>query len=260
MRMVRLSLIMLGICVSIDLRYATPGAKNLFVHSPPRLSVQTGANATFTCNISALNYNPDDFNWYKTGDTSTKIADLKSQTNKLLITINWDRREAVLHISNVTFNDSGKYYCSHLNLSGNEQIIVSNTSELFVNSSKSIPIAVPNDNNNSRPTESSLQPLNMFIISTSVILVLLLFLAIGSAKIFIWYKQRNNIPEPQQQHLGKLPQDHSVYTVDYGILEFGASQPYRKSQDLSQLDQVEYATIMFPQQTPSLGEKRGKSL
>uniref|UniRef100_A0A803JYL7 Ig-like domain-containing protein n=1 Tax=Xenopus tropicalis TaxID=8364 RepID=A0A803JYL7_XENTR len=49
-----------------------------------------------------------------------------------------------------------------------------------------------------------------------------------------------------------------VITVDYGVLAFPNNCPYRKSVELCTLDQVEYATIMFPQGTPSLGERSGK--
>lgn len=41
-------------------------------------------------------------------------------------------------------------------------------------------------------------------------------------------------------------QNSDVYTVDYGVLDFGNNQPYRKSAEISIQEQVEYATIMFP--------------
>ncbi|XP_069829587.1 programmed cell death protein 1 [Dendropsophus ebraccatus] len=261
MRMERLRLIVLSICVSIALGYASPEAtKFLFIHSPPSLTLPPGANATFTCNISALEHEPGDMNWYITQNASPnkKIADLKgSQNTRLYITIHWERHQAQLHIVNVQFNDSGRYHCSHVNLTG--QIIASNSSELTVKNFTGVPCTVPDQNAPRVVPESAAHSLTMPIVSTAVSLGLLLLLAIASAVIFIWYRQRNNIPQSQQQDLEKIPQDHSVYTVDYGVLEFGANQPYRKSPEPSVPEQVEYATIMFPQHTPSLGEKRGKS-
>ncbi|XP_077146368.1 programmed cell death protein 1 isoform X2 [Ranitomeya variabilis] len=73
------------------------------------------------------------------------------------------------------------------------------------------------------------------------------------------FVNRNRIPQPQQQDPEKSPQDPSVYTINYGILEFGSRQPYRKSSELNVPEQVEYATIMFPPPTPSMGEKKGRS-
>ncbi|XP_075125649.1 programmed cell death protein 1 [Leptodactylus fuscus] len=257
MRMEHLCLIMLCICVSIVLGYALPGEKILFVHSPPSLLLKPGENVTFICNISALNYTPEDMSWYKTQNSAEKIADLKNTKNeRIRIITNWVQREAKLLIINVTFNDSGKYFCSHVNMTTGGQIIVSNMSELLVKSFLSTvtystnPIDLPGGKSDS---------LKMSIISSSVILTLLLLLAVGSAIILIWYKQRKNISQPQQQDLEKPPQDPSIYTVNYGILQFGAGQPDRKSAELRVSEQVEYATIMFPPQTPSMEEKRGRS-
>ncbi|XP_069583172.1 programmed cell death protein 1 [Ranitomeya imitator] len=257
MRMERLCLITQSICVSIVLGDALFGVNILFVHSPTILHLKPGENATFTCNISALNSDPKDFNWYKMVGTSVKIADINNVTDRRLnLTTNWKLREAKLHIVNVTFSDSGKYRCSYI--SENGQIFQSNESELFVNSFLS---AVTDKTSHNNLTKDNPNPLKMSI-STSVVLTLialiLLLLAIGSTIIFIWYKKRNRIPQPQQQDPEKSPQDPSVYTVNYGILEFGSRQPYRKS-ELNVPEQVEYATIMFPPQTPSMGEKKGRS-
>ncbi|XP_066461638.1 programmed cell death protein 1-like [Eleutherodactylus coqui] len=253
MRMKQLCLIMHIICVSIVPRYAA--AKNLFVHSPPSLHLKPGENATFTCNISALNYNPADINWYINKNTSEKIADLKgSKDPRLNISISWTLREAKLRIINVTFTDSGKYHCSHVNINASGDIIRSNISELFVND---VPRTVTNVTDKYSP-ESNSNSEETLIISTSLILALLLLLAIGAVVFLFCYKRRNNIPQQEQQDLEKPPQDSSVYSVDYGILEFGDNQPYRKSPELSVSEQVEYATITFPQQTAIMGEKRRK--
>ncbi|XP_044147933.1 uncharacterized protein LOC122936009 [Bufo gargarizans] len=256
MRMEHLCLIALGIWVSIVLGHVSPEGKNQFVQSPPRLCVKPGETATFTCNISVLSYNPGDFNWYKIENEPVKIADIQNTTKnqRLHVVINWKLREAKLHILNVTLNDSGKYSCGLVNVSAKEQIIGSTESELFVDSS---PSAVTDKTNHEGLPEGNPDSQKTAIIATSVILALLLLLAVGSAIIFIWNKQGNNVP--QQQDLEKPPQDPSVYTVNYGTLEFGASHPYRKSTELSISEHVEYATIMFPQQTPSMGEKRGRS-
>lgn len=255
MRMERLCLIMFSICVSSVLGHDGAAEKILFVHSPPKLYLKPGENATFTCNISALDYTPGNINWYK--NQKEKIAEVNHyKNNRLRIVTNWTLWEAKLHIVNVTFNDSGEYYCGLLNVSVSDQVIVSEASVLIV---KNFSSAVAAPTTNADLPESKPNSLTISIISYSVILTLVLLLAIGSAIILIWYKQRNNIPQPQQQDLEKPPQDPSVYTVNYGILEFGASQPYRKSAELRVSEQVEYATIMFPQQTPSMGEKRGRS-
>ncbi|XP_073445476.1 programmed cell death protein 1 [Dendrobates tinctorius] len=230
----------------------------LFAHSPSSLHLKPGENAAFNCNISALNSDPKDFNWYKMENTSVKIADLNNVTHRRLnLTTNWKMREAKLHIFNVTFSDSGRYHCSYI--SENGTIFHSNESELFVNSSLS---AVTDKTSHNNLTEDNSKPLKMSISTSAVLTVIaliLLLLAIGSTIIFIWYKKRNRIPQPQQQDLEKSPQDPSVYTVNYGVLEFGSRQPYKKSSELNVPEQVEYATIMFPPQTLSMGEKKGRS-
>ncbi|XP_075194619.1 programmed cell death protein 1 [Anomaloglossus baeobatrachus] len=258
MRMQRLSLITQSICVSIVLGDAFSGKNvasyiSLFVQSPTRLCLNPGENASFTCNISALKSPPKDINWYK---TNVKIADVKTVTQRrLYITINWNLREAKLHIVNVTFNDSGKYNCGYISESGGV-IITSNEAELFVDS---FPSAVTDKTSHQNVTENKSGSLKISIISTSVVLTLLLLLAIGSTIIFIWYKKRDRSPQPQEQDMEKAPQDPSVYTVNYGILEFGSRQPCRESPQLNIPEQVEYATIMFLPQTPSMGEKKGRS-
>ncbi|XP_073529212.1 programmed cell death protein 1 [Phyllobates terribilis] len=256
MRMERLCLITQSICVSIVLGDTVSGVSILFVHSPPSLHLKPGENATFTCNISALDSDPKDFNWYKMVNVSEKIADLKNAPHsRLNITANWKLREAKLHIVNVTFSDSGKYHCSYI--SENGKIFDSNESELIVNTG--FPSAVTDTTSTRNLSEDNPNSQKMSIISTSFVLTLILLLAIGSAIILIWYKKRNRIPQPQQQDPEKSPQDPSVYTVNYGILEFGSRQPYRKSPELNIPEQVEYATIMFPPQTPSMAEKKGRS-
>ncbi|XP_071998623.1 programmed cell death protein 1 isoform X1 [Engystomops pustulosus] len=253
--MERLCLITLGICVSIVLGYGSH-AKVLFVHSPPSLNSKPGENATFTCNISALNFNPKYINWYR---NDVKIADLMSAENERIhINPNWKLHMATLLIINVTFNDSGKYHCAYLNDSPNNPhfIIVSNASELFVRAD--FPGTETYEINNTDLPKSKQDSRKMSIIYTSMILVLLLLVAVGAVFIFIWYRQRFNNPTTQRQNLEKRTEDPSVYTIDYGIIEFGESQPYRKSPVLRVSEQVEYATIMFPQQSPTTENKIGR--
>ncbi|OCT78534.1 hypothetical protein XELAEV_18029622mg [Xenopus laevis] len=236
-------------------------------HAPP------GRTAVFICNISALNYDPTDINWSKTYNNNTsKIADLTSlkDTNRIHIKTNWTFRIAELHIRNLTVNDSGEYHCEHLNVTANSKIMLSNRSRLNVTGDKEIAMAVTKS-----ATQNSMNKITekvAVVISASVVFILLLLLC---ASLLLWHKKRNKTPQTHLKHLvasqgaeysailaqhiqEKPPQDPEAFTVDYGVLAFPNNSPYRKSAELCTLEQVEYATIMFPQGTPSMGERRGK--
>ncbi|XP_075058430.1 programmed cell death protein 1 [Mixophyes fleayi] len=255
MSMEHFCLIICSICVSAALSLVPSGGAVLFTHFPLKLHLKVGETATFTCNFTGLKHNPEDINWHrKENDQQVKIADLKSgQNGRLSVTMFWDLRKAELSIRNVTLNDSGKYYCGYLNITVTRTIIVSNVSELIVESYQSTATEVI-DLIDQRVSPGNGTSLKMTIISTSILLTLLLLLLIGIAIILVWHKQRNKPSQPQVRNQDKPPQDPAVYTVDYGVLEFGSSQPYRKSAELCVLEQVEYATIMFPQEKPSMGD------
>ncbi|XP_077343710.1 programmed cell death protein 1-like [Lithobates pipiens] len=245
MSMERLCLIFCSICVSAVL---VSNEVIKLSHTPVRLQVRLGEMAVFTCNFTALNFTPKDINWYrKTNSTSfQKIADSKDTENKRLnITADWGRKRAVLYIKNVTLNDSGQYKCQHLYVDQNGEIFSSNTSALIVENLHYLTTTVTDQTKQQVSAEH--QEINkMTVIVMPIILVLILLLLIGIATFLVWYKQRNKMPQPQLRHLEKPSQNSEVYTVDYGVLDFGNNQPYRKSAEISIQEQVEYATIMFP--------------
>ncbi|XP_018417077.1 PREDICTED: programmed cell death protein 1 [Nanorana parkeri] len=247
MSMERLCLIICSICV-IAVPSRTHENNTLLLHSPPDLHVWLGGIAIFTCNLTALNFTPKDVNWYKGNRTqSTKIADVKyADSNRLNITKDWEQKIAVLHIQNVTLNDSGQYYCGHVNVEGNGQIFISNTSDLTVNNVSYSATTGPDQTKKGPTDNNAMASRQRATIATSILLVLLLLLLIGITTFIVWYRQRNKMPHPQLRHLEKPPQDANVYTVDYGVLDFGNNQPSRKSAEISIQEQVEYATIMFP--------------
>ncbi|XP_041420700.1 uncharacterized protein pdcd1.S isoform X2 [Xenopus laevis] len=218
----RVFLIISSICVITILGHAPPEGDILFEHLPSEHHLSPGRTAVFICNISALNYDPTDINWSKTYNNNTsKIADLTSlkDTNRIHIKTNWTFRIAELHIRNLTVNDSGEYHCEHLNVTANSKIMLSNRSRLNVTGNKT--------------PQTHLKHL----------------VASQGAEYSAILAQ--HIQE-------KPPQDPEAFTVDYGVLAFPNNSPYRKSAELCTLEQVEYATIMFPQGTPSMGERRGK--
>ncbi|XP_068137330.1 programmed cell death protein 1 [Hyperolius riggenbachi] len=261
MSMERLCLIFCSICVSSLLKSVTAEGLVKFIHSPPELRVKEGDTAVFTCNITYLNYNPSDINWYldKNGIAS-KVADVQSLKDKRLnITTYWNERKAVLHIRNVTQNDSGKYHCEHVDVFNNGLIIGSNSSELILlHIGHTTPTVTNQTTQETSPDHKDRT--KVITISISVLMFVLLLLLIGITIILVWHKQRNMSPQPQLRHLEKPPQDTEVYTVDYGVIEFGNNQPCRKSAEVSVSEQVEYATIMFPQGTPCMGERRERAV
>ncbi|OCT80647.1 hypothetical protein XELAEV_18027460mg [Xenopus laevis] len=247
----------------------------LFEHLPSEHHLSPGKTAVFICNISALNYDPTDINWSKTHNNNTyKIADLKSfkGTDRIHININRTSRIAELHIRNLTVNDSGEYHCELLNVTGNSKIMLSNRSRLNVTGVKEIAMTVTESTNQSSTKTDTVKV--AVAISASIVLILLLLIC---ASLLVWFKKRNKTPQTHLKHLDpssnqvaecsaspaqhiqeKPSQDPEVFTVDYGVLAFPNNRPCRRSAELCTLEQVEYATIMFPQGTPSMGERRGK--
>ncbi|XP_072266267.1 programmed cell death protein 1 [Pyxicephalus adspersus] len=217
--------------------------KMLLSHSPVHLNVSLGETAIFTCNLTALNFTPKDINWYKKANStnSKKIADVKYADNdRFHITTDWAQKKAMLYIRNVMLNDSGQYHCGHVNVEKNGLIFTSNISDLTVENITYITTTETDQTTKDPSTKSSFKN---GIIATSILLPLLL---IVTATFLVWYKQRDKMLQPQLRHLEKPPQDSDVYTVDYGVLDFGNNQPFRISAENSVQEQVEYATIMFP--------------
>ncbi|XP_040205538.1 uncharacterized protein LOC120936875 [Rana temporaria] len=245
MSMERLCLIFCSICVSAVL---VSNEVILLSHTPVRLQVRLGEMAVFTCNLTALNFTPNDINWYREiNSTQIKIADAKATENtRLSITADWGQKKAVLYIKNVTPHDSGQYKCRHVNVQQKSQIFSSNTSELIVVDLHYLATTVTDQTKQQGPAEHQEHQEKKTVIITSILLVLVLLLLIGIVTFLVWYKQRNKMPQPQLRHLEKPYQNSDVYTVDYGVLDFGNNQPYRKSAEISIQEQVEYATIMFP--------------
>ncbi|KAM5165156.1 LOW QUALITY PROTEIN: programmed cell death protein 1 [Mantella aurantiaca] len=248
MSMERLCFIFCWICVSAVLCLAT--YDSVISQSPVQLHVRLGATAIFTCNLTALNFTPTDLNWYqKTNrEDETKIADVQHTiSSRHNLTTDWGQKIAVLRINNVTLNDSGQYLCRHVNFEQNGLILTSNTSELIVKDFNDSATTGTDQTEQIGPPDHKPEVLGENnVIAISILLVLLLLLLIGIATFLVWYKQRHKMPQPQLRHLEKPSQDADVYTVDYGVLDFGNNQPHRKSAEISTQEQVEYATIMFP--------------
>ncbi|KAM8953089.1 programmed cell death protein 1 [Pelodytes ibericus] len=255
--MEHLCLIISSICVSFVLG-DVPLGDLVFIHRPLDLDLQSGSTAIFTCDIASLPYNPDDINWYKThNNQSKKIADLKSSSNdRIYITTNWELRKAELHILDVTVNDTGEYHCEHHNITGKNNIRgFSGKSKLNITGVQTT--VLTHLTTPRKGTTERTVTVNMIVVFVSVILtVLLLVLLICTAFILTWYKKRNKTPQHEAKQLESPTLDPTVYTVDYGVLEF-KNNPYRKSAEMHVTEQIEYATIMFPQGTPGMGERRG---
>ncbi|XP_063297160.1 uncharacterized protein LOC134585637 [Pelobates fuscus] len=252
--MERLCLIIYSICVSNMLGLSYADEEITLTHFPSDIFINPGATVTFTCNVSSLNYTIRDINWYKTiNNESTKIADLSNPENgRIRISANWNLSKAEIFIKNVTMNDSGEYHCEHVDVNGDKKVSKSRRSKLNVTDGI-IPessLTTPSKKNSNKKTKSNT---NITIILVSIILTLLLLFFICIALV-LWKQKGNKIPQPQDKHLESPAQSPTVYTVDYGVLEF-SNKPYRKSAELCVTEQVEYASIMFSSGTPSMGEE-----
>uniref|UniRef100_A0A8C5MRB6 Ig-like domain-containing protein n=1 Tax=Leptobrachium leishanense TaxID=445787 RepID=A0A8C5MRB6_9ANUR len=105
----------------------------IFTHFPQELFLHPGRTAKFTCDVSSLYYMPSDINWYKTnGNVTGKIADLKPSNERIQISIISEFKQAVIHIKNVSMDDSGDYHCQHVNVSGDKKVAKSGMSRLNV--------------------------------------------------------------------------------------------------------------------------------
>ncbi|CAH2247999.1 programmed cell death 1 [Pelobates cultripes] len=230
-------------------------------HFPSDIFINPGATVTFTCNVSSLNYTIRDINWYKTiNNESKKIADLSNPENgRICISANWNLSKAEIFIKNVTMNDSGEYHCEHVDVNGDKKVSKSRRSKLNVTDGI-IPessLTTPSKKNSNKKPKSNT---NITIILVSIILTLLLLFFICIALV-LWKQKADQIPDAylinlevfrkavqrteyvpllRMQNEESPTQSPTVYTVDYGVLEF-SNKPYRKSAELCVTEQVEHS-------------------
>ncbi|XP_033004095.1 programmed cell death protein 1 [Lacerta agilis] len=206
-----------------------------------------GATARFTCRLSET-VQKYSLNWYKLGDDKQpKLLDLgKWKYN--LTRLNATTFE--IKISDLEMNDSGTYFCGLIWPS--MKLTESNRANLTV-TEKQLERGLPPEE-----TEPGLPPEEREghgEILLAVVGGVGLFLALPFLCYYLYNLiQKRQGEEKLQDENAPLEEGHpavSVFTVDYGVLEFrGGGTAQRAPPERIASDQTEYATIIFPPEKP----------
>uniref|UniRef100_A0A8D0DSD3 Ig-like domain-containing protein n=1 Tax=Salvator merianae TaxID=96440 RepID=A0A8D0DSD3_SALMN len=195
---------------------------------PKSLTTRTGGTANFSCTVFNMTGPDYSLNWYKWDD--------KTQQNTL---VQKSRRNDSSHLKgetflfsllNVTKNNSGIYFCSLISFHLKEHTIT--------------------ESHKANLTVTGL--IEFFEYSNSLSLHIKRTLLLGlSALTSLWSKTMVNIFLSSCCLQEEDPPAVSVYTVDYGVLEFhAADSATRAPPKVFSSDRTEYATIIFPQEKP----------
>ncbi|KAM7160721.1 programmed cell death protein 1 [Macrochelys suwanniensis] len=223
--------------------------------SPEKLSSYAGETASFFCNIYPANFSRFDcsLNWYKKINSTytQKIAEWpgkgKSQMEKFNLLNHTSTVE--IRILNLTENDTGEYYCGLITFSSPNKVVESNVSRLTV--TEGSPTTIPNVTEPDDPVGDFKVPV---IIGLSVAGAVLLGLI--TYMLFITTRRTAGQQKPQREN-ALLNEQVTMYTVDYGVLEFQQEEHTEAPVESHPPDNTEYATIVFPEEKPVTPE-RGK--
>uniref|UniRef100_A0A8C8RV72 Ig-like domain-containing protein n=1 Tax=Pelusios castaneus TaxID=367368 RepID=A0A8C8RV72_9SAUR len=212
---------------------------------PRELSIPAGETATFFCNISTVNFSHSEYslNWYRevtNSNQSEKIAELNGNTQRFkrdkfhLIENN---SIVKMQIKKLNKNDSGLYYCGLIAFSFSNKVMESKKSQLTVTGMFW-----------RRDDEQA-----CVCVYRCPLLDGLRTAQLCSC-VDVTPSKNNPLIVAWQE--GKPPAV-TVYTVDYGVLEFQQDQKTKALDESFPPDQTEYATIVFSEEKPVTPE-RGK--
>uniref|UniRef100_A0A8D0DSD0 Ig-like domain-containing protein n=1 Tax=Salvator merianae TaxID=96440 RepID=A0A8D0DSD0_SALMN len=226
----------------------------------------TGGTANFSCTVFNMTGPDYSLNWYKWDD--------KTQQNTL---VQKSRRNDSSHLKgetflfsllNVTKNNSGIYFCSLISFHLKEHTITeSHKANLTV--TERVPEPRPEETPKEKEKEDNgkeIQPQErdyqevplLAVVGAGLLFVLaalcyFLIKAIHRRRSMYWVAMGSsvNIFLSSCCLQEEDPPAVSVYTVDYGVLEFhAADSATRAPPKVFSSDRTEYATIIFPQEKP----------
>ncbi|XP_028584334.2 programmed cell death protein 1 [Podarcis muralis] len=228
-------------------------AKQSATFRPSQLDKPMGATARFTCRLSETVQHYS-LNWYKLGDDKQpKLLDLgKRKYSRAML----NATTFEIKISDLEMNDSGTYFCGLICPS--LKLTESNRANLTVTEKELEPELPSEETKPGLPSEEREDHGEILLAVVGVGLFLVLPVLCYYLFNLIRRKQEEEKLQDENAPLEEGPPAVSVFTVDYGVLEFrAADNAQRAPHERFASDQTEYATIIFPPEKPAAA-KGGK--
>uniref|UniRef100_A0A8D2KSC0 Ig-like domain-containing protein n=1 Tax=Varanus komodoensis TaxID=61221 RepID=A0A8D2KSC0_VARKO len=217
---------------------------------PSQLNLSMGETAVFTCNTSNVLTSQYHLNWYKM-DSRGQPERLESSKNTRKYNITrLNSGTFKMQIRNVQKNDSGTYSCTLLAFSLNETLKESNKANLTVTGEPSEHSPFPG---------GGCQGTLLVAIGGAGLVVLLVSVCFFLATVLRKRKGTCALTEILPLWIERKeeePPGVTVFTVDYGVLQFQAPGTAKKAPPAKRTasEQTEYATIVFPPEKPGPAE------
>ncbi|XP_047401931.1 programmed cell death protein 1 isoform X6 [Sciurus carolinensis] len=234
---------------------------SLFSFSPAQLTVQEGANATFTCSFSNWSEHLV-LNWYRLSPSKQNIK--LASFHKGLSEPGRDPRFQVTRLPNgldfhmsvlsARCNDSGLYLCGVISLSSKVQIQETPAAELRVTDRvlESLTLEPPTAHPRPSPRPASQFPglavgVTSVLVGVPVVLLLAWILATTCSRAMPEAGGAGSKEQPLEEATA-VP----VFALDYGELDFEWREKTPTPEPPASCIHTEYATIVFP---PSPGRR-----
>ncbi|XP_061490517.1 programmed cell death protein 1 isoform X2 [Rhineura floridana] len=212
--------------------------------------------ATFTCNISKVSDFNYSLNWYKLSDDG-QPGRLDSRNKKYNIA-QLNAQTFTMEILNLERNDSGTYFCGLISFSISATLRESNRANLTVTEKAPEPRLQEEGKEKEEEKKNGYGEIILAVIGGVV-----LFLVLLSLCYFLINFNRKRQEEKLQDENAPLeegPPAVTVFTVDYGVLEFRAADTAQRApHKCFSSDQTEYATVIFPQEKPLAADRDKKT-
>ncbi|NWT60150.1 PDCD1 protein, partial [Erythrocercus mccallii] len=224
---------------------------------PAVLTLPEGDKATFFCNISMENDYGSEYslNWYKETNHSQpqKTAEISrckpmTETEKYRLINHTPVFE--IEILNLHQNDSGSYYCGLIPFSEPDKVMESSRSQLIVTAAPQMNATDEPEMEEGNPSEH-VKAMLLGILLLAGVAVLLIF-----GHLVLMYR-RGDVQKPLSENMPveEKPPVVSISTVAYGVLEFQREQHTPVPPKTWPVEQIEYATIIFPEEKPVTPER-----
>ncbi|XP_062354848.1 programmed cell death protein 1 [Cinclus cinclus] len=230
---------------------------------PKELDCPEGSKATFFCHISMENDSGSEYNlnWYKETihSQAQKTAEISRyepvvETEKYRLSNNHPVFK--IEILNLHQNDSGSYYCGLITFFEPDKVTESNPSRLIVTAVPPMNATDEEEMEEGSPSEH-IKAMLLGILVLAGVVVLLIF------GYLIFTYRRGEVQKPPSENMPQKeekPPEVTISTVDYGVLEFQRDQCTSVPPKTWPGEQIEYATIIFPEEKPVTPERGKKHL
>ncbi|NXR27001.1 PDCD1 protein, partial [Cinclus mexicanus] len=240
---------------------------------PKELDCPEGSKATFFCHISMENDSGSEYslNWYKETihSQAQKTAEISRyepvvETEKYRLSNNHSVFK--IEILNLHQNDSGAYYCGLITFFEPDKVTESTRSRLIVTAVPPMNVTDEEEMEEGNPSEHiKAMLLGILVLAGVVVLLILGYLIFtyrrgGACTGDGGYLQMLNHHDGVTLQKEEKPPEVTISTVDYGVLEFQRDQCTPVPLKTWPGEQIEYATIIFPEEKPVTPERGKKHL